>query len=211
MAITMVTINGFTQDSSTKDGGSKTDFRERLMLGAKAGINFSNVYDSQGEQFRTDSKFGLAAGLFVAIPLGKYIGLQPELQISQKGFQATGILFNSTYSFTRTTTYIDVPLLFALKPSEFITILAGPQYSYLINQKDVYGIGSTTTEQETAFANDNIRKNTLCIVGGIDLTMKRIVVGMRAAWDVQNNNGNGTSTIPRYKNVWCQLTLGFRI
>jgi len=187
-----------------------TDFSERVTFGVKGGLNLSNVYDSEGEQFDADAKLGFVAGGFVSIPLGKMIGIQPEFLISQKGFQATGVLLGSPYSFTRTTTYIDVPLLFAIKPVEFLTILAGPQYSYLKKQLDVFGNATTTVDQETQFQNDNIRKNTLCFTGGADLNLNHIVIGARLGWDLLNNNGNGTTSTPRYKNVWYQATVGFR-
>jgi hypothetical protein len=187
-----------------------TDFRHKLLFGLKAGGNYSNVYDSQGEDFQADPKLGFVGGAFIAIPIGKYLGIQPEVLLSQKGFVATGSLFGSTYKFTRTSTYMDIPLMFAFKPSEFITIMAGPQYSYLINQKDVFANSSTSFQQETEFENDNIRKNTLCFLGGVDLTLKHIVLGARAGWDLQTNNGDGTSSTPRYKNVWYQATIGYR-
>ena len=199
-----ISIAGLSQAQECKQ------YREKLMFGPKIGLNLSNVYDSKGEQFNADAKIGLAIGGFVAIPIGKYLGIQPELLISQKGFQATGYLIGSSYSFTRTTTYIDVPLMFAFKPTEFLTILAGPQYSYLVNQKDVFGTATTTVAQITQFTNDNIRKNTLCLTGGVDINMNRFVVGARAGWDVQNNNGNGVSSTPRYKNMWYQATIGYR-
>ena len=210
-AISSLSLGNQTFAQDEYENSNQTDFREKLMFGGKVGLNLSNVYDSKGEQFNADSKFGLAVGAFVSIPIGKFLGFQPELLLSQKGFQATGMLFNSSYSFTRTTTYIDVPLLFAVKPTEFITILAGPQYSYLTKQKDVFGSSSTTIEQQTAFENDNIRKNTLCFTAGVDFTLKHMVVSARAGWDIQNNNGNGTTTIPRYKNMWYQATIGYRL
>lgn len=190
---------------------NKTDFRKDLLFGLKAGANLSNVYDSQGEEFRADAKIGFAGGAFLAIPLGRYFGIQPELLFSQKGFQATGRILGNSYQFTRTTNYIDVPLLFAFKPSEFITIVAGPQYSYLLKQRDVFANATTSIAQETEFVNDNIRKNTLCVTAGVDITIKHIVLGARAGWDLQNNNGNGTSSTPRYKNVWYQATIGYRL
>lgn len=189
---------------------NKTDFRDKLMLGVKAGLNYSNVYDESGEDFVADPKIGLAAGLFMAIPIGAYLGIQPELLISQRGFQATGRLLGTTYDLTRTSTFVDVPLLFAFKPSEFITLLAGPQFSYLIKQKDSFKNTTTTIEQEKEFENANIRKNILCVTGGADITIKHIVLGVRAGWDLQNNNGDGTSSTPRYKNVWYQATIGYR-
>jgi len=30
-------------------------------------------------------------------------------------------------------------------------------------------------------------------------------------WDLMKNNGDGTKTTPRYKNVWAQVSVGFRI
>jgi hypothetical protein len=193
-----------------KDNKNGTDLREKLTFGFKIGANYSNVYDSKGEAFRADAKLGFAGGAFLAIPIGKYIGVQPEILFSQKGFRATGRLLGNTYDFTRTTNYIDVPLLFAFKPSEFLTILAGPQYSYLLSQKDVFATASTSIEQELEFKNDNVRKNTMCITGGADINIKHFVIGARLGWDIWNNNGNGTSTTPRYKNVWYQATIGYR-
>lgn len=35
---------------------SNADFREKVSFGVKAGINISNVYDLQGEQFNADAK-----------------------------------------------------------------------------------------------------------------------------------------------------------
>ncbi len=186
-----------------------TDNRENVRLGIKVGLNSSNVYDAKGEQFNADAKLGLAAGVFIAIPIGKYLGVQPEVLFSQKGFQATGMILGSGYSFTRTTTYIDIPLQFALKPSEFITLLAGPQYSYLIKQNDVFANAITTIAQEAEFVNENIRKNIFGAVIGVDLNLKHIVLSGRASWDIQNNNGDGTSTTPRYKNICYQATIGF--
>ena len=189
---------------------NNTDFRDKLQFGLKAGLNLSNVYDTKGDQFDAKAKLGFAGGAFIAIPIGTYLGVQPEFLFSQKGFQASGKIIDLTYKFTRTTTYIDVPILFALKPSEFITILAGPQYSYLINQKDVFSSSTINSDQEQEFKNDNIRKNTLCFTGGLDITIKHFVLSARVGWDLTTNNGDGTSTDPRYKNVWYQGTLGFR-
>ena len=189
---------------------STADYREKLMFGLKLGLNLSNVYDSEGENFDADAKFGLAAGGFIAIPIGKYIGVQPEILFSQKGFQATGSILGAEYNFTRTNNFIDIPVLFALKPSSMFTIMAGPQYSYLIEQTDVFANGVTTIEQEKEFENDNVRKNILSFSLGAEINLDHIVLGARSCWDVQKNNGDGTATTPRYKNIWYQATIGYR-
>jgi len=186
---------------------NSTDIRDNLQFGLKAGANFSNVYDSKNQEFNSDFKVGFAAGAFLAIPIGKYIGLQPELLFSQKGYKSKGTFLTMGYEFTHTANYIDVPILFALKPSANVTLLAGPQYSFLVKQKDVFKSGSFTVDQEQTFQND---RSVLCFLGGIDFNLNLFVFSARAGWDLQNNNGDGTSTNPRYKNVWYQATIGFK-
>jgi hypothetical protein len=187
------------------------DNRGKMALGFKAGVNRSNVYDEKGQDFKADAKMGFVGGGFIAIPFGEYLGVQPELLISQKGFKATGSLFGIPYSDTRTTTYLDVPIQLQLKPVEFVTFLAGVQYSYLLNQKDVYTFGSNSEEQNQEFQNDNARKNILGAVVGMDINIGHFVVSAKACWDLQNNAGDGSSFTPRYKNVWLQGTVGFRM
>lgn len=203
-AITILAINTYGQDNSS-------NARTKIQLGLKAGANYSNIYDSKGEQFDAEGKFGAAAGLFLAIPIGRFLGVQPEIMYSQKGYKQTGSFLGSNYDLTRTTHYFDIPLLVSIKPVSFLTLQLGPQFSYLMKQKNAFNsaLGGVTNENE--FDNDNIRKNTLGAVVGIDFNFNRIVVGTRASWDLQNNKGDGTSTNPRYKNALVQATIGFRL
>jgi hypothetical protein len=201
VAMTFIAYQGSAQDEG---------LRERILVGLKLGTNYSNVYDTKGEAFDANGKLGLAAGAFMSIPIGEFIGIQPEILISQKGFKAKGDLFSSTYELKRTTTYIDVPLLFAVKPVGFLTLLAGPQYSYLMKQKYEFVNAGSTIEQEEEFINDNIRKNTLAFLAGLDVNLEHFVLGARVGWDILNNNGDGSNTTPRYKNTWLQATLGYR-
>ncbi|MBY0426491.1 MAG: PorT family protein [Cytophagales bacterium] len=186
------------------------DVRDKLAFGLKIGGNYSNIYDAQGDNFKAEGKVGFVGGAFLAIPIGKFLGIQPELLVSQKGFRGTGRVLLSTYDFTRTTTYIDIPVFLAFKPLEQITFLIGPQYSFLVKQYDVYSGGSITADQQKSFSNDNLRVNTICFVAGVDLNIRHVVIGARAGLDVLNNNEDGSSTAPRYKNVWLQLTVGVR-
>ncbi len=189
---------------------SLIDSREKFQLVFKTGINYSNVYDEEGNEYEADPKFGYAVGGVFDIPIGKYIGVQPGALLSQKGFQGSGTMLGRSYHFTRITNHIDVPLLIALKPSPYITIVGGPQYSYLFNKRDVYTNSSSTYAQEQELENDNIRKNVFGFAGGLDINFNHFSLGTRLNWDVQNNNGDGTSTSPRYKNVWYQATIGYR-
>jgi Outer membrane protein beta-barrel domain len=186
------------------------DSRSKLQFGLKIGGNYSNVYDTKGENFNHDARLGAAMGVFLSVPIGKFIGVQPEALFSQRGFKGTGTLLGSNYGLTRTSNFIDVPILLAIKPVKFLTILAGPQYSYLLSQKDVFVTSTSTVEQQDVFKNDNIRKNILCVNFGADINIQNFVISARAGSDMMKNNGDGTSATPRYKNMWYQATVGYR-
>jgi Outer membrane protein beta-barrel domain len=108
-----------------------------IKFGFKAGTNYSDAYDQKGVSFNTIGKFGAVAGAYLAVCIGDYVCVQPELLFSQKGFKATGKVNGNNFDVTRTTNYLDMPLLIALKPNEFVSVVFGPQYSYLLNQKSV--------------------------------------------------------------------------
>jgi len=200
-AVAIISFGGISAQSESS----------QIQLGVKVGANYSNVYDSQGQEYKADGKIGLAAGAFLSVPIGTYFGIQPELLFSQKGYQASGTVLGSNVNFTRTSNYIDVPIFFTVKPDDLVTIMIGPQYSFLTSQKDVFNNPITNVTIEQDFATDNIRKNTLCLVTGIDVNFSRIVLGARVGWDLFNNNGDGTSTTPNNKNVYGQATIGYRL
>jgi hypothetical protein len=187
------------------------DLRDKLGIGFKAGINSSNLYDSESEDFNNDPKVGFAFGGFLSIPFGKFLGFQPELMYSQKGYKGSGNVLVSDYEYTRKTDYIDVPLQLQIKPAPFLTILAGPQYSFLVSKGIDFEAGSISDSQQEDIENNDIRKNTLGAVVGLDFNISRVVLSGRFSWDLQHNDGDGTSTSPRYKNVVAQVTLGVRL
>ncbi len=186
-----------------------SDKRSNISFGVKAGVNFSNVYNTEGQSFVADGKFGFAGGVFLGIPIGSFIGVQPEVLFSQKGFKASGSILGGTYNFTRTTNYLDIPIFLAIKPAQGFSIVVGPQFSYLISQTDDYGVLTTTQKQE--FDNQSIRKNIFGFAGGVDIELSPVVLGLRAGYDFQKNNGDGTSTAPNYKNAWYQATIAYKL
>lgn len=190
---------------------SDTDTRQRLVFGVKAGTNFSNVWDEEGDDFAADGKFGFAGGVYFGIPAGTFIGFQPEILLSQKGFQASGTIGGTPYEVKRTTTYLDFPLQLQIKPAAFLTILAGPQYSFLLQERNEYTFGANSSVHQEDFNNDNIRKNILGFATGADINISHVVVSTRFGWDFLSNHGDGSSSTPRYKNRWIQFTLGFKI
>lgn len=187
------------------------DLRDKVGIGFKAGINSSNLYDTKSESFEHDAKIGLALGGYLSIPLGKVIGFQPEVMYSQKGYKGSGNILTADYNYTRRTDYLDIPLQLQIKPAPFVTILAGPQYSFLLSKGIDFESGAISVDQQNDIENNDIRKNTLGAIVGLDFNFSRLVLSGRLSWDLQHNDGDGTSTSPRYKNVVAQATLGIRL
>jgi hypothetical protein len=80
----------------------------------------------------------------------------------------------------------------------------------LLKQTNDFTGGTITSTEIQTYTNDNIRKNIFSLSGGVDFNINHLVIGLRASWDTTTNNGDGTSSTPRYKNMWYQATLGYR-
>lgn len=179
------------------------DAREELKVGIKAGINYSNVYSESGDGYVADGKVGFAGGVFVSIPLNELIGIQPELMYSQKGFKTEGTFFDGEI----TSSYLDLPVLLQIKPTENISLLAGPQFSYLLSTKYELNGFSAIDEEDL---DDNNNRATLGISAGVDFTVQNFLISARGSWDLSKvNKDNSTSDI-NYKNQLFQVTLGYR-
>ncbi len=189
---------------------SQTDYREKFVFGAKAGVNLASIYDEKGEDFIGKMKGGFVGGIFFTIPIGKFLAIQPEATFSQKGVKANGSIFNVPYSMKRTSNYIDVPVLLAVRPADFISILVGPQFAFHISSKTSGSLGALTAESQQALTSQEARGFVLGAHVGLDINIKGIVISPRATWDLQNNKGDGTSTDPSFKNFVLQFTLGYR-
>lgn len=186
------------------------DLRSEFGVGIKAGTNYANIWDTEGEKFSADGRWGAAAGVYLSIPLGNLLAIQPEVMFSQKGFNSSGDFFGIDYKYERTSNWIDVPILVAIRPAEFISIVAGPQFNFLLSQKDKFTAGNFSETQKEEFENKDIRKFMLGLQAGLDINIKRFTISPRAMIDFLDNRGEGSATDPEYKNFAIQLTVGYR-
>lgn len=184
------------------------DPREKMRLALRGGVNFSSLYDSEGDNFTSESRIGFVGGAFLSIPINRLLGLQPEVNYSQKGYEGSGSILIANYNYARKLDYLDIPIQLQIKPSPYLHIVAGPQFSFLLRKAIDFESGNLELEQQTNIENYNIRRNTLGAVVGVDLIMMHFVLSGRLAWDLQHNKGDGTSTSPRYKLMVGQITAG---
>lgn len=206
---TNITVNTNTSSSSGTNN-LPTDNREKLQFGVKAGMCISDVFAGQGDQFQGETKYALTAGALIHFPVTKYIGFQPEIAISQKGFKGSGLLLASNYNFTRTSLIMDIPLQVVVKPSEFISLLAGFQYSYLLKQRNEFTTSFSSFTQEQVFRNESLRRNNVGFICGADINLKHMFLSARASWDFFRNTNIDNAPTPRYKNVCFLGCIGYK-
>jgi len=189
---------------------STIDYRTKFSAGVKGGLNFSNVFDNKGDEFNADPKFGLVLGGFISIPIDQLFGLQTELLFSQKGFKGRGKFDGKNYDMTRITTFLDIPFMVTVKPISMLTLMAGPQLSILASQRDVFVKDNNIVGIQNAFGITQYRRALFGLVAGADINVEHFVIGLRLGFDAVQSAGPGNASIPRYRNVWYQGTLGYR-
>lgn len=184
------------------------DTREQKKIGIRAGVNYATIYESNGS-FVADDKLGFVGGVFASIPFGKYIGVQPEVLYSQKGFKASQTALGFTSNYKETLSYLDVPVQLQIKPIPEIAILVGPQYSYLLDTKYEFN-DNTSKLQQDAISKNDYKKHIFGFVLGADLNLNGFIVGVRSGWDITKTDKDGNNTPSRFfKNQVLQATLGY--
>ena len=199
-----VFVAGAANAQSTSNSGA-------VKFGIKAGGNYSNIIKTNDENFNTEFKPGLNAGLTVEIPIVSRLTFAPELMFSQKGYKHTGSFLGSPTEYSVTTNFVELPILAKINATDKFSIVAGPQVSFLTSTTEKFKTGDQSSQNTVKQTNDNLKKS---LVGGVlgfgyDVT-QAVSLNGRYALDLQKNNENGTSETPVYKNQVFQLGLGFK-
>lgn len=183
--------------------------QDNIKFGIKGGLNIADIIKDDGNNnFDTKTKLGFNAGITVEIPLIAGLAFTPEVLYSQKGYKQT----YSVGEFTRTTSFIDVPILASFRLGSAFNIVAGPQVSFLLSTKNKFenGFGSaeeTVVEDES----DRFKKS---LVGGVigfryDVNPKFDIHG-RYALDFQKNNEDGSTNTPEFRNQVFSVGVGIK-
>lgn len=111
-----------------------------VQLGIKGGINSSTISgDDIGD---LDSRTSFNAGLVAEIPLLERISFQPEVLYSGQGFDIQEIdqdnVFDTDENIEYQLDYIQVPLLLKVYLVKGLSVEAGPQFGFKINEEIDY-------------------------------------------------------------------------
>jgi len=177
-----------------------------LHFGIKAGANIVKI---DGQSFDQGFNYGYNVGAFAQINLPGMIGFQPELMFSQTPYH-TGNQFSDIYpsgvnDVKGKLNYLSVPLLLAIRPVKFISILVGPQFGILLNQ-DEHLVNNTQ---------DAFKKGEVSAVGGAQLNLANFMVGARYVVGLNNvravASDNSVSVSETWRNEGFQVYVGLRI
>lgn len=108
---------------------------EKPRIGAKAGVNFSDIKGDNVDSFNGLTSFHL--GGVVEIPFSDGFSFQPELLYSAQGSDYK----EESFSGSVKADYLNVPLMAKFYVGEGFSLEAGPQVGLLMSAKDEYDGG----------------------------------------------------------------------
>lgn len=114
-----------------------TIFAQNVQLGLKAGLNVSNLSNSNGSDM--GSKLGPHAGLLAHIHMAPSFAIQPEIMYSEQGAKYT--ISNGEHELKLQ--YINIPLQFQYMFNNGFRLQTGPQVGFLAGVKDKVGDAET--------------------------------------------------------------------
>jgi len=166
-----------------------------FTYGLKAGLNLSqisafirdNVYGNA-----LDTKVGFFVSGYFKCSLGEFFGIQPELSFSKQG----GKEDVDGESMKMLLNYINVPVLFEMKPVPNLSIFVGPQIGFNIYKGASY-MGETISGYKFEHAiKMNVNAFDFAVVLGLQyaidgkyLISARYNIGFTPAFDVDGVSG----------------------
>ncbi|TXD45939.1 porin family protein [Polaribacter sp. IC073] len=100
-----------------------------VKFGAKAGLNFANVYGDDVEN--NDYRTSLHVGAVAEIEISEKFSLQPELMYSTQGAKTD----ENNVDLTMKLDYLNVPVMAKYYVAEGFSLEAGPQVGFLLSAK----------------------------------------------------------------------------
>jgi len=155
-------------------------------FGVKGGLNVSTVSKDNGWN-DTNAKIGYFAGVFMHASVNGIISIQPELLYNNMGVKYE----NGNTSHTLNLDYLAMPIMFQFEPVPRFYVEAGPQFSYLVGNKNKYESGN-----KTIIVKDKDAYNQLDLSGGLGLGFRfnNMALGARYLFGFTDIKKNGSTS-----------------
>ena len=111
-------------------------YAQEFHIGAKAGANLGKI---AGVAYKDNFKLGYQIGGFLEFDFFDKWGLQGEVLFNQSNTEIRNSykqVWDEKFNKNKTLDYVSVPVLLKYNPNEFLSLHAGPQFSFLTNSED---------------------------------------------------------------------------
>lgn len=133
-------------------------------LGIKVGANLMMGGKLTAGGVTTTSSYvpGFQAGIFLDLPLSENLSFMPEVLYAQKGAKFEETIGGVAGEAKNRIGYIDVPVVLSFHATPELSLLVGPQASFLLHQKTTTYVNGSETSSTTK--KDDFRKS---VAGGL--------------------------------------------
>jgi len=190
----------------------------RISGGIVAGANYSYLKTSDeitGITYDWKWKFGPAGGVYLNIPFGNTVSLQPSLLYSQMGAMYYITDNTGTQKLTQNLGYLSVPVPLMINAGNSVAFLVGPQVDFLVGASLKDASGSKVKNE------DDFDQVDIAGTGGIQIMpnapVSLTVRYMHGFKNLMNNTSTPTvpnevsSNVTNAHNSGVQATLNFRL
>ncbi len=189
-------------------GISSVSNAQGIRLGVKAGANMNQI---SGQSFNDGFDLSYHFGGFLEMDFNKTWGIQPEVLWSQTTGKPSSFkaIYGSTSSITINSAldagkdiklnYLSIPVLLRVNVTGMFSLLAGPQYSILINKDN-----TLLQNGQSAFKNGDF-----AMVAGAQINLKTIRLYGR--YNIGLQNINDIDNKDKWTNQQIQAGIGFRL
>lgn len=144
----------------------------QVHVGAKAGANMNKI---DGKNFNSDFELGYQLGGFVYVNFTDFLGIQGEVLFNQTNTKITDDykdIFGNAFNKNKTLNYVSVPVLLRLNSEGLITVVAGPQFSFLASGNESVLDNSKKLFKKTDFA----------FIAGAEVNIRPLTIYARYVW-----------------------------
>lgn len=113
-------------------------------FGVRGGVNFATIANENSDMDSPDSRTNFYAGLVAELPMHERFSLQGEVFYSGQGFERNIPLVDEKMKYKAD--YIQVPLLAKFYIVEGLSVAAGPQFGFKVNEKIDYNPSGDSVE-----------------------------------------------------------------
>jgi len=183
-----------------------------VAFGVKGGVNFSNVVGN--DDGSPDSRTSFHAGVFTEVPISDLFSLQVEALYSGQGFDVKNFQGTDGDNAEVQLDYINVPVLAKIYVTKGLSIEAGPQFSFLVNDEFDFNPNSNDGDVDlngTRFEPNNF---DFGLAGGLTFQTEmglfatgRYTYGLTKLYDTDRNGEIGFDGL---HNQVFQISLGYK-